>query len=44
MLVEPYVMPTRVVRRSANPEAGLIRERGNCEVYEEGNVSSQIRH
>jgi len=44
MFVEPYVMPTRVVRRSANPDGGLIRERGNCEVYEEGNISSQIRH
>ena len=38
------VMPTRIVRRSQNPDAGLIRERGNCEVYEEGNVTSQIRH
>ncbi len=44
MLVEPYVFPTRIVRRSANPDAGLIRERGNCEVYEEGRVTSQIRH
>jgi hypothetical protein len=44
MLVEPYVFPTRIVRRNANPDAGLIRERGNCEVYEEGRVTSQIRH
>ena len=44
MLVEPYVMPTRIVRRSANPDSGLIRERGNCEVYEAGAVTSQIRH
>jgi hypothetical protein len=44
MLVEPYVFPTRIVRRTANPDAGLIRERGNCEVYEEGRVTSQIRH
>jgi hypothetical protein len=44
MLIEPYVFPTRIVRRSANPDAGLIRERGNCEVYEEGRVTSQIRH
>ncbi len=43
-LVEPYVIPTRIVRRTANPEAGLIRERGNCEVYEAGAVTSQIRH
>src|SRR5215510_932399 len=33
MLVEPYVFPTRIVRRNTtNPDAGLIRERGNCEV------------
>jgi hypothetical protein len=44
MLVEPYVFPTRIVRASPNPDAGLIRERGNCEVYEQDNVSSQIRH
>jgi hypothetical protein len=44
MLVEPYVFPTRIVRRSPNADAGLIRERGNCEVYDLGNASSQIRH
>jgi hypothetical protein len=43
-LVEPYVFPTRIVHRSANPDAGLIRERGNCEVYDTGNATSQIRH
>jgi hypothetical protein len=43
-LVEPYVFPTRVVRRSANPDAGLIRERGDCEVYDLGNATTQIRH
>ena len=44
VLAEPYVYPTRVVRRNANPEAGLVRERGNCEVYETKDVTSQIRH
>jgi hypothetical protein len=44
MLVEPYVFPTRIVRRSPNPDAGLIRERGDCEVYDTGNATSQIRH
>ena len=44
MLVEPYVFPTRIVRRNPNPDAGLIRERGNCEVYELDAISSQIRH
>ena len=27
-----------------NPDAGLIRERGNCEVYETEAVATQIRH
>jgi hypothetical protein len=44
MLVEPYVFPQRIVRKNPNPDAGLIRERGNCEVYDLENVSSQIRH
>jgi hypothetical protein len=44
MLVEPYVFPTRIVRSNPNPDGGLIRERGNCEVYELDNVSSPIRH
>jgi hypothetical protein len=44
VLAEPWVLPTRVVRRNANPDAGLIGERGNCEVYETNNISSQIRH
>ncbi|HKE88040.1 MAG TPA: hypothetical protein VKB50_29995 [Vicinamibacterales bacterium] len=44
VLAEPWVLPTRVVRRSANPDAGLIRERGNCEVYELNDISTQIRH
>ena len=44
VLVEPWVLPTRTVRLNPNPEAGLIRERGDCEVYETKNISSQIRH
>ena len=44
VLAEPYVFPTRVVRRNANPEAGLVRERGNCEVQEFGHAATQIRH
>jgi hypothetical protein len=44
VLAEPYVYPTRVVRANANPEAGLLAERGNCEVYELSDISSQIRH
>ena len=44
VLAEPWVLPTRIVVRNQNPEAGLIRERGNCEVQETGHASSQIRH
>ena len=44
VLVEPWVLPTRTVRRNTNPDAGLLAERGNCEVYETGSISSQIRH
>ncbi len=44
VLVEPWVLPTRTVVRNANPNGGLIRERGNCEVQEFGHAASQIRH
>ena len=44
VLVEPWVLPTRTVRLNANPDAGLLNERGNCEVYETNSISSQIRH
>ena len=44
VLVEPWVLPTRTVRRNTNPDAGLQRERGNCEVQELGHAASQIRH
>jgi len=44
VLVEPYVFPTRTVRRNPNPNAGLLRERGNCEIYEDGAAVTQIRH
>ncbi len=44
VLVEPWVLPTRMVRLNTNPEAGLLAERGNCEVYETNSISSQIRH
>jgi hypothetical protein len=44
VLVEPWVLPTRKVRLNLNPNAGLIRERGNCEIYEEGAAATQIRH
>jgi hypothetical protein len=44
VLVEPWVLPARTVRRNPNPDAGLVRERGNCEVYETKSITSQIRH
>jgi hypothetical protein len=44
VLVEPWVFPTRTVRRNPNPDAGLLRERGNCEVPETEAVATQIRH
>jgi hypothetical protein len=44
VLVQPWVLPTRILQRSTNPSAGLLAERGNCEVYETKNISSQIRH
>jgi len=44
VLVEPWVIPTRILRKNANRDAGLQRERGNCEVYELEDISSQIRH
>jgi hypothetical protein len=44
VLAQPWVFPTRRVRMNPNPDGGLIRERGNCEVYELEDITSQIRH
>jgi hypothetical protein len=45
VLTEPWVLPTRVVRRNTNPNAGLLRERGNCETsFETEAAATQIRH
>jgi hypothetical protein len=43
-LAEPWVMTPRVLGVSNFPDAGLISERANCEVYETKDISSQIRH
>jgi len=40
--VEPWVMPTRVLR--AGNGDGLVSERRDCAVYEEGNTETQLRH
>jgi hypothetical protein len=45
VLVEPLVIPTRIMRRNANAGAGLLRERGNCETdFETNAAATQIRH
>ena len=46
VLVEPWVFPTRMLRRNTNPERGpASRERGNCETsFETEAAATQIRH
>ncbi len=44
VLAQPWVMTPRVLTLSKYPDAGLISERANCEVYETKDISSQIRH
>jgi hypothetical protein len=44
VLAEPWVMTPRILTQSTFPDAGLISERANCEVYETKDISSQIRH
>jgi hypothetical protein len=44
VLVEPWVMAPRVLTLNTNADAGLLPERGNCEVYELSDITSQIRH
>jgi hypothetical protein len=45
VFLEPWVMPTRVLPLAEGPAANRIQaERANCEVYEDGNVTSQVRH
>jgi len=44
VLVEPWVMAPRTVRLDPALDAGLLAERGNCEVFETEDQTSQIRH
>jgi hypothetical protein len=44
MFIEPWVMPTRVLTLNARADGGIMAERSPCEVYEEDNVTSQVRH
>jgi hypothetical protein len=43
VLVEPWVLPTRVLRLgAADPQ--IVPERAYCEVYETGEITNQLRH
>jgi hypothetical protein len=42
VLVEPWVMPTRVLRAGGG-DPRIVPERSNCEVYEQ-NFATQLRH
>jgi hypothetical protein len=45
VLLEPWVMATRVLPLAQGAAGGgSLTERANCEVYEEDNVTSQVRH
>jgi hypothetical protein len=44
VLVEPWVMEPRTLRPNRTADAGIVTERANCQVYEEGNVTNQLRH
>jgi len=44
VLAEPWVMTPRVMTLNPDPDAGLLPERGNCEVYELEDITTQIRH
>jgi hypothetical protein len=46
VLVEPLVMPTRILRRNTAPNAGgPVSERGHCETeFETRGAATQIRH
>ncbi len=44
VLVEPWVLAPRTLVPNANPDAGLLPERGHCEVYEDVAEVNQIRH
>jgi hypothetical protein len=45
VFVEPLVIPTRIMRRNTGANAGLVRERGNCEtLFETEAAATQIRH
>ena len=45
--IEPWVMPTRVLRLQTGGGPGgdgLLPERADCEVYDQGHTTTQLRH
>jgi len=42
-LIEPWVMPDKILRARPGPPL-VVHERAFCEVYEQGNISTQLRH
>jgi hypothetical protein len=44
VLIEPWVLEPRILVPNANPDAGLLPERGHCEIYEDIAETNQIRH
>jgi hypothetical protein len=44
VFVEPWVMEPRTLRLNGAPDAGLVPERDNCEVYETKSIVTQMRH
>ncbi len=44
VFVEPWVMPPRTLRLNVAADAGLVAERAYCEVYETGDIVTQLRH
>jgi hypothetical protein len=44
VFAEPKVMAPMTLRLGTAPDVGLLPERAYCQVYERGNISSQIRH
>ncbi|HUF73965.1 MAG TPA: hypothetical protein VMR74_13830 [Gammaproteobacteria bacterium] len=44
VLAEPWVMTPRIWELGDNPDAGLLPDRGYCEIYELDSITNQIRH
>ena len=42
VFVEPWVMPTRILRQGGGDP--LLPERADCELFDQGNVTNQLRH